>query len=45
VERFEDHLMSETLAVSWDWKKHDEAVEVKCGEESCTVALEKRGDS
>jgi len=45
VERFEDHLMAETLAVSWDWRKADGAVAVRCGDERCAVALEKSGDS
>ncbi|GAH71713.1 unnamed protein product, partial [marine sediment metagenome] len=41
VEAFQEHLTSETLAISWTWKKHDSAVELKCGRENCFVYLKK----
>jgi isoleucyl-tRNA synthetase len=41
VSAFEDYLLSETLAVNWEWEKPDEGHEVECGEENCLVSLEK----
>ena len=41
VSAFEDHLSSETLAVSWNWEEREESTEVECGEEKARVALEK----
>ncbi len=39
VEKYEEHLTSETLAVSWKWMKEKDAVEAICGEESCFISL------
>jgi isoleucyl-tRNA synthetase len=44
VESNEDMLKSETLAVSWNWEKRKDAVEIDCGRESCFVSLEKAAD-
>ncbi len=41
VTSFEDYLLSETLAVNWEWEKPDAGHEVECGEENCFVSLEK----
>jgi len=41
VEANEESLKYETLAVSWQWKKHDRAVEIDCGQEKCFIYLEK----
>jgi isoleucyl-tRNA synthetase len=41
AERHRDHLLSETLAVSWTWEPAPGAVEIECGEERCAVALRK----
>lgn len=37
----EGSLKYDTLAVSWQWKKHDRAVEIECGQEKCLVYLKK----
>jgi isoleucyl-tRNA synthetase len=42
VEAFQDHLAGETLAVSWVWRKHEQASAVECGQELAYVHLEKR---
>jgi isoleucyl-tRNA synthetase len=39
AERFQDHLMAETLATSWSWRKTEQAVQVECGEESAAVSI------
>ncbi len=41
VESFEDYLVSETLAVSWDWSSSEESVQIDCGDGVCSVLLEK----
>jgi len=41
VEANEDTLKSETLAVSWKWKKQEGAAEIDCGQETCCVSLKK----
>jgi len=41
VESYREHLLSETLAVSWKWEKPREASEVGCGGEICAVSLKK----
>ena len=41
VEANEGSLKYDTLAVSWQWKKHDRAVEIECGQEKCLVYLKK----
>ena len=41
AENHRDHLLSETLAVSWKWDTATDAVEIDCGEEKCTVSLRK----
>jgi isoleucyl-tRNA synthetase len=41
VEIFEHHLTSETLAVSWAWKREKDAVKVACGDETCYISLSK----
>lgn len=41
VENFEEHLISETLAVSWRWEKRSEATRVECGDEDCYISLQK----
>jgi len=41
AEHHRDHLLSETLAVSWAWQRVDDASDVECGEETCAVALKK----
>ena len=41
VEANEESLKYDTLAVSWQWKKHDRAVEIDCGQEKCLVYLKK----
>ena len=41
VESFEKHLTSETLAVSWIWKKEKDAEKVACGDENCYISLSK----
>jgi len=39
IERFEDHLTSETLAVSWKWGRDEDAIEVTVGEKNCFISL------
>ncbi|HEY9594609.1 MAG TPA: isoleucine--tRNA ligase [Spirochaetia bacterium] len=41
AEHHRDHLLSETLAVSWKWGAAPDAVEIECGEEKCAVSLRK----
>jgi isoleucyl-tRNA synthetase len=41
VESFEDYLVSETLAVSWDWSSREGSVPIECGDGTCSVHLEK----
>ena len=41
VEANEESLKYDTLAVSWQWKKHDDAVGIDCGQEKCLVYLKK----
>ncbi len=41
AERFQDHLMSETLAVAWIWKKPSKGKEIECGEDTCLVSVKK----
>ncbi len=41
VESFQDYLMDETLAVTWEWQECEGGHEVECGDDTCTVALEK----
>jgi isoleucyl-tRNA synthetase len=41
VERFQEHLKAETLAVSWSWRKSEAPKEIECGEETCSVSVSK----
>ncbi|MGA2975133.1 MAG: isoleucine--tRNA ligase [Spirochaetia bacterium] len=41
AERHREHLLSETLAVSWTWERAADAAEIECGEEKCAVSLKK----
>lgn len=41
VDHHHEHLLSETLAVSWAWQKADDSFDVECGEEKCAVSLKK----
>jgi len=41
AENHRDHVLSETLAVSWTWDKAADAVEIDCGDETCSVSLRK----
>ena len=41
AENYRDHVLSETLAVSWTWDKAADAVEIDCGDEKCAVSLRK----
>jgi isoleucyl-tRNA synthetase len=41
AEHFREHLLSETLAISWKWEKAADAVDIECGEETCAVSLRK----
>ncbi len=41
VERWREHLQSETLAVSCAWGKTSDGVELDLGEEKCSVSLKK----
>ncbi len=41
AENHREHLTSETLAVSWQWGKAADAVQIDCGEETCAVSLKK----
>ncbi len=40
VEEYQDHLAGETLAVSWEWRRHEQSRELDCGSERCSVFLE-----
>jgi isoleucyl-tRNA synthetase len=39
VERFKDHLLAETLAVSWSWGPAPKAVEIECGDGTVRAAI------
>jgi isoleucyl-tRNA synthetase len=41
VNAYLERLLEETLAVSWHWERHADAIDVNCGELSCSVALQK----
>ena len=42
AENHREHVLSETLAVSWSWDSTDaEAAEIDCGDEKCLVSLRK----
>ncbi len=41
VEAFQDYLSSETLTSRWIWESLDNAQKVECGDEECTIALER----
>ena len=41
AESHRDHVLSETLAVSWSWDTASDAVEIECGDEKCSVSLKK----
>ncbi|MGA2762845.1 MAG: isoleucine--tRNA ligase [Spirochaetia bacterium] len=41
AENHRDHVLSETLAVSWTWGKAADAVEIDCGDETAVVSLRK----
>jgi isoleucyl-tRNA synthetase len=41
AENHRDHVLSETLAVSWTWGSASDAVEMDCGDEKCSVSLRK----
>ncbi len=41
IEAFEDHLLDETLAESWQWGREKDAVSAECGNETCSISLEK----
>jgi isoleucyl-tRNA synthetase len=41
VVAFEEQLLGEILALGWNWKDHDQAVELEVGEERCRVYLER----
>jgi isoleucyl-tRNA synthetase len=41
AERFKEYLMSETLAVSWAWKKPAGGGEIECGDETLAVGIKK----
>jgi isoleucyl-tRNA synthetase len=41
AENHRDHVLSETLAVSWTWDTASDAVEIDCGDEKCSVSLRK----
>ena len=41
VESFEEHLLSETLAVDYEWREPEEPVKVECGDTVCSVGLSK----
>jgi isoleucyl-tRNA synthetase len=42
VAAFQERLTGETLADGWAWRRHPDAVEVECGQESAYVYLRKR---
>jgi isoleucyl-tRNA synthetase len=39
VERFQDHLKAETLAVAWTWGTAEQSSTVECGDEQCAVSV------
>ncbi len=39
VESYQEHLTGEILALSWQWVRHEKAVELECGREKCFVYL------
>jgi isoleucyl-tRNA synthetase len=41
VRRFEAHLLQETLARGWQWKKEKSQEEIECGEEKCLCSIKK----
>ena len=41
AERFKEYLMSETLAVTYAWKKPSKGTEIECGDETLAVGLKK----
>jgi len=41
AERFKDHLMAETLAVSWSWGPSADAAEIECGEGTVRASVVK----
>ena len=41
AESFREHLLSETLALTLEWRREEGAAEIECGEETCFVALRK----
>ena len=41
AEHHREHLLSETLAISWKWEQAPDATEIECGEETCAVSLKK----
>ncbi len=43
IEQHQDHLVNETLTVSWEWNRKNDASEVECGDERCYISLEKAG--
>jgi isoleucyl-tRNA synthetase len=43
AEHYREHLLSETLAMSWKWEKAADATEIDCGEVSAAVSLKKVG--
>jgi isoleucyl-tRNA synthetase len=43
VQRFQEHLKAETLAVSWEWRAGDAARQIECGEETCSVSVARVG--
>jgi isoleucyl-tRNA synthetase len=40
---YEEYIMSETLAVSIAWEKHEAAAKITCGEGECEVTIQKAG--
>jgi isoleucyl-tRNA synthetase len=41
AENYREHLLSETLAISWKWEESRDAAQIDCGEEKCAVSLKK----
>jgi isoleucyl-tRNA synthetase len=41
LENFMEHLTNETLAVSCNWEKSADAMEVQCGDENCFISISK----
>jgi isoleucyl-tRNA synthetase len=39
VERFQDHLLAETLVVSWSWGAAPKTVEIECGDGAVRAAI------